>query len=593
MKPSYVYDIETQDWTTFVCGAVFDGKRLRLFDWKQEREFVEFLLSLKGEVYAHNGGRFDHLWLLDASYRFGLQRHAHVIENSTGIICLDFGESKFLDSFRLFPMSLRRLTNGGKQDLSDLCKCGKACGGYCAINRKMPPKVRKLVLSYLEADVRELWNALGHFQTVAAECKIELGMTVGSTAWKSAAAELSLPEEPYGQEIAQWKFVRQGYYGGRSEIFRTASHAGYQYDVNSMYPAKIASIALPLEYKGRVYGSTATARYRNDYPGIYRATVFIPDSFIPPLPYRTKKGRVLYPTGRIVGTWTALELKYAESQGCRIEFISEAAVFARSKVLFKKWVDRIFAVRMKYGKDTREGYWLKLVLNSITGKFGAKVSHRSYLIDPCFAGDRCRDRECRGKKVELTDGWNSAGTPAITRVWYRDFERIQKCGHVEWAAYLTAAARVTLHKGLTAGNDDAVYCDTDSIFSENERTENIGNSLGQWKEEGAFENFRALAPKVYCYHRVSDGVKIVKAKGIPNPNIGDKRATKKFWEALTTGKPIEYWSIAGLRNPVQGQFFARRFLSRRVSQNFGGRIEIPGREETRAPSSREVSIFER
>ena len=585
MKPSYVYDIETEDWTTFVLGALYDGKTVEVYDWTREREFAERMLSLEGEVYAHNGGRFDHLWLLDAAYRFGIKRHATVMENSTGIIALNFGDLKFLDSYRLFPMSLRKLTNGAKDNLSDLCKCGRECGGYCAIRRNMPPTVKARVRDYLVTDVQSLWVALDDFQRLSNEAGITLGLTIGGTSWKSAKAELSLPPQPYAN-VNDWRFVRQGYFGGRVEIFRTQVDAGEQYDVNSMYPAKIASVPLPVDYIGRVSGGSAGKAYRDGKPGVYRAKVRIPDSFIPPLPIRSpKKGRVLFPTGDIVGTWALPELQYAESVGVRVEYVSEAAIFARTEILFDTWVERLFNLRMKYGKDSREGAWFKLILNSITGKFGAKVTQRSYVIDPCFS-KHCDLSDCR--KIGPV-GLQPCGNPATSRVWYREFERIQKCAHVEWAAYLTASARVTLHKGLTEGNKgDAIYCDTDSVFSVHPRKENVGLDLGQWKHEASFSEFLAIAPKVYTYHRLVDGKdkQTIKAKGIPVPNP----LPKNFWRDLMAGKPINYWSIAGIRNPVDGLFFIRRELSRHVNFNLGGRLRLTD-TLTRAPTAREVESF--
>jgi hypothetical protein len=487
-------------------------------------------------------------------------------------------------------MALKKLTNGKKQNLSDLCKCGKFCGGYCVISRKMSCAIRNRIIDYLESDVRELWEALGYFQNLASKIGLELGMTIGSTSWKSAKKELGLAPQPYGDSrgvdgLTQWKFVRQSYFGGRSEIFRTNSDAGFQYDVNSMYPAKIATVQLPVEYEGKRYGKSSSKCYRNGIHGIYRARVLVPDSFIPPLPIRTTK-RILYPTGQIEGTWTLIELQAAESKGCKIESISEAATFKRGEVLFKSWVDRLFKIRSQFGKDTREGYWLKLVMNSLTGKFGAKIKHRSYILDPCF-GTHCN---CGKAKIDDVTGLNCVGNPANSRVWFREYERIPNYGHVEWSAYLTSAARITLHDKLTeSGKDDAVYCDTDGLFSEKARKKNIGDALGQWQNKGKYEDFIALAPKVYCYHQ-DNGAKIVRAKGIPNPVNGTNKSNQEFWKKLIESKPIEYWSIAGLRNPHQGMFFVRRFLSRKVTPHLGGRL--PDKDgKTLPPRASDIESF--
>jgi hypothetical protein len=55
---------------------------------------------------------------------------------------------------------------------------------------------------------------------------------------------------------------------------------------------------------------------------------------------------------------------------------------------------------------------------------------------------------------------------------------------MEKVAYLTAFARIELHKQLTEHDDGyaAVYCDTDSCFSLTERTRNLTHPVeAKWK----------------------------------------------------------------------------------------------------------------
>ena len=69
--------------------------------------------------------------------------------------------------------------------------------------------------------------------------------------------------------------------------------------------------------------------------------------------------------------------------------------------------------------------------------------------------------------------------------------RIPANGYVVWSAYLTAKARIELHKQLVADGQDgltAIYCDTDSCYSTTPRAYNLGSDLGQWLPEGTFEN---------------------------------------------------------------------------------------------------------
>lgn len=143
-------------------------------------------------------------------------------------------------------------------------------------------------------------------------------------------------------------------------------------------------------------------------------------------------------------------------------------------------------------------------------------------------------------------------------------ERMQSCAHAEWSAYLTSAARVELHRGLTERAYDAVYCDTDGIFSEGPRTRNIGDGLGEWQSKGEYLGFQALAPKVYRYYD-TDG-EHVRAKGIPQPD----------WKKILAGEPSEFGSMAGLRRPQNGRFFVRVKSHRKVNRNYGSR-ELDGK----------------
>jgi hypothetical protein len=573
VNPAYVYDIETENWTTFVLGALYDGKEVEIYDHTREREFVTRLLGLKGEVYAHNGGRFDHLWLLDAAGRYGLTRQAKVIANGGGIIRMQYRNGpQFLDSFRIFPMSLKVLSNGTKDNLSELCACGLNCGGYCAIRRDMDTRTRQRVTGYLEEDCRSLWRSLDYFGAFAARAGLSIALTIGGTAWQSASKELGLEKEPF-HSATTWRYVRQAYYGGRVEVFKRQSPAGWQYDVNSMYPAKIAQTALPVNLKGNEYGYRARQAFDQGIPGVYECEVYVPDMPIPPLPLRVDKPyrRLFYPSGRFSGIWTLAELLYAESVGARIERIRRAITFSDSRVIFTPWVERLFGLRAKYGKESREGQWLKWIMNSLTGKFGSKIDLKQIMVDP----ESVSVCHCPNNGLPCACGaYVPVGNSA--RVFERSVERIGSCAHVEWAAYLTSQARIELHKQLCAqGGTDAVYCDTDGIHAECERTENIGDRVGEWKFEGEYTQFYALAPKVYTYQR--GGKTKVRAKGIPHPD----------WQKLVRGEPCRFESMAGLRNAVNGAFFVRQARFRRVTPNTGGRVP-QGPIDTRAPTVDEV-----
>ena len=162
------------------------------------------------------------------------------------------------------------------------------------------------------------------------------------------------------------------------------------------------------------------------------------------------------------------------------------------------------------------------------------------------------------------------------RVWESALEGrdVEPCAHVVWAAYLTSAARVRL---LDFSGDDSVYCDTDSQFCEDTRSQDIGAGLGQWADQGTYRNFRALAPKVYRYDATDHAV--FAAKGIPK--------AAENWEAIEAGRPVTWERMAGLRGAKDGDFFRLVPEHRTVRRNTGRRVP-DGKSATRAPTADEL-----
>jgi hypothetical protein len=82
-----------------------------------------------------------------------------------------------------------------------------------------------------------------------------------------------------------------------------------------------------------------------------------------------------------------------------------------------------------------------------------------------------------------------------------------------WAAQITAAARVKLHKLLLMQGSAAVYCDTDSVFS-TQPIVGLGEGLGALTMECVYETSWIVGPKMYRLEPWN-GTTIAKAKGIP------------------------------------------------------------------------------
>lgn len=590
-----VFDIETEDWTTFVVGGLYykDGAYSD-FDWNREDDYVDALFAIEGNVWAHNGGRFDAKWFLDHAIK--RDKRINVVAAGSRIVSIRIGDLRIYDSKALTMLSLEDFTEGQgveKEELGLPCNCSEretvwkdkrgrtrhGCGGYCSIKRTMPKPLFKRLREYLEADCRSLYNGLAKLQEFADETDLDLGITVGSSAWANAKRWLELPSADL--EAPEHNFARDGYYGGRVQLFRPRANKGFECDVNSMYPSRLAGFALPWGDWWRPFGGDARREYDGSRPGIYRATVNVPEMHIPPLPYRVKgKGRISYPTGRFQGTWALPELQYAETQGVKVE-ITEALVFETEQVVFKAWVDKLFALRYGApgGKKGPVGTFLKFYLNSLTGKLGARPDVEEVEINPEeVRGCNCKTDECDGfcgRHIHI----NEEDDIYVVKRW-----RIHACAHVEWASYLTAQSRIEWHRQATSKKDgwDMIYGDTDSVFSVQQRTRNMGKELGQWDDAGPFADFRGWAPKLYTYRR--EGKRTVKGKGLRLPRDADKALA-----LLTSGQKVGAEAVIGFwRGVREGEFFKKAPLFRLPRQGFGDRILEAGEQVTRAPTVDEV-----
>jgi hypothetical protein len=207
--------------------------------------------------------------------------------------------------------------------------------------------------------------------------------------------------------------------------------------------------------------------------------------------------------------------------------------------------------------------WIKWLANSLTGKLAQDPEFSIYTVGDnpkaCNGGDNECDgthhpsRECcRHRCIGACGRWDPVDL--YGRLWSKKTWRIPSCGHVHWAAYLTAEARVELQRQLVHAGKDAVYCDTDSVYSTRPLDRNLGPGLGQWGFEGGGSDWEALAPKMYSYQ--GDGFEC-HMKGISKRDRGS-------WEAFKAGETLtDTRGVQSLKSAARGpEWFSRKVLER-------------------------------
>jgi hypothetical protein len=526
--------------------------------------------------------------------------HAECAVAGSRVVTVRIGNLTLRDSYALAPLPLAKFAAFGGG-------AGKGDFDHSQSHPDMSQDLWRDLETYLERDCRVLADSLRGFFATAHELEIELRPTIGACAFATAQRELGLSKEPLPPVI--YHATRQAYYGGRCQVLRTEAPSGHRYDINSAYPFALATQSVPLGDPEYYSGADARRAYRYGAEGAFTAAVHVPECHIPSLPVRTPN-RIAYPLGAFTGCWTGRELRYAESLGVQVEVLS-AWAYAESHVLFGEFMEHFFSYRASVGKNTPQGLGIKLLINSLTGKFAQSPETETVHVAPdddrvrvCPGGDceesgacaadrpatrsgrptQCCDHRCTGHCRR----WNLLGRG----VWSEPVYRIAPNARPIWAAYLTAATRVQLHQMLTAdgrGGTTAVYCDTDSCYATHPRAHGTPDVLGDWSYDGQFRDFRALAPKAYAYDS-PDGDPKQACKGVPALN-------RARFEQYAKGNAVPVRvGVSGLKTAARtGRLFARAEVARANRADgswFGDRVKCKNSPLTRPQTLRTILAHE-
>jgi hypothetical protein len=268
-------------------------------------------------------------------------------------------------------------------------------------------------------------------------------------------------------------FFREGYYGGRVEVYKLGVTRGpfHHYDVNSLFPSVMAGHRYPA--LDEWWATTSPAWERE---GIAEVTLEYPYHALPGLPVRHTE-EILYPYGRLRGTWPYPEIRQALTDGAVIHRVHRAVEFPYTETPFTDYVTFCYGKRQAAESAVDKTFW-KLALNSLYGKFGQSNEGAVTIYD---------DREIVVEHQRLSEHVN-----------------------VVWSAYVTSYARLALLRHLR-GCSEVYYTDTDSLFTPDALP--TGPGLGQLKHEGTLARGEFFGNKLYLL-TTPEGTETAKAKGV-------------------------------------------------------------------------------
>lgn len=441
---------------------------------------VVLVPELSGYIfYAHNGGNFDHLFLLAWLRRHQDEFGFEIIPVQSSIQVLkvwrwpEEPDAKptetwdFLDSMKLLPMGL-----------------AKACDTF-DVETKIDHDLNRHEDDpswgdYLFQDCKSLSLVMLKLYELVGRLGGEVGITTPSTSMKlfrrKYMGQYGTPDKiprhqhwPGCQNRGTKKkagtclgcaheWIRRGYYGGRTEILRLFGLALHYFDINSSYVAAMMQ-DMPIGDRVIEYGTLDWRKHRSasnpkgKYTGFCECTVYIPPTCpIPPLPHKdTKTGKLIFPTGRFHGVWSVEELALLDDplvQG-KIEHIV-CTVWFRLMPMFGSMVAELWKLRDPKlpGFDEGLSALAKLLGNGIYGKFAMRQERTSVVFahnvsvercflckEPALAGGLCP--ECEGSKP-------AQDSDPDGDVWYQKkmVDAPYIIPHV--SSHITALARVRL-----------------------------------------------------------------------------------------------------------------------------------------------------
>lgn len=490
------------------------------------------------EWWAHNMGRFDGLLLAAAAKRMDWTMDA-IMAGDARVLSWTFKcanpdcKKKVIvkDSLAIVPSSLKDVAKDFELPSQKLF--GEE--DYKGDMRDLPlDKLR----SGCMADCKIVLESLDKVENLVTEWGGELKLTFSSTALSIIKAKLAnegmqLPNFEGKQNINQ--IASYAYYGGRVEVFRHLPDEDMsEYDVNSSYPAAMMD-NLPWEPIKQVSIKEVLYHFNKGDEGVYRAIVTVPDKTeIPCLPYAVPcdeciidshgycehdvDSSVFFPTGTWEAWFAGNELRYALTQGVRVQLV-EGVIYSRESP-FASFIGEVYGIKQKAKGALRN--FAKLVLNGAYGKFGQSPITSSLKV----FGD-----EDEMRKYAIANPGKL--TPIGKGVSAGQIKNYRWPAHTNYAlaSYITAGARIALHKYLIASTRPA-YCDSDSIHCAKDGipTEFVHPNLGGLKVEVANYRGEYFAPKIYRL-REPDGKLHLACKGFP--------VTESNFERVIHGELVE------------------------------------------------------
>jgi hypothetical protein len=459
-------------------------------------EFVNYLLNNITRIeyqtiFIHNLGGFDGYFIFKYLTAFQPENIKTLIDEQNRFILIVWKinkiKIKFLDSYRIFPVSLNELAD--KFDVQGKLNLYKS--NYNNINILDPQDCNNTeFIEYAKQDSKTLFDALINAQSYYLDTfssDITDIVSLPSLSLKIFRSNFLNEEIPL-LKPSQDFFIRQGYYGGATDYYKAYIEKGKQYDINSLY--SYAMLKNPMPHKIIKFHKNLDNIKLENFFGFILVKVTCPKTITRPmLPYKNE-GKTIFPTGTWLGVYFSEELKVMVNLGYKIKLING---YEFTKIdLFSNYVNYFYNIKSFSIGSSR--FLAKLHLNSLYGIFGRKLELNQIIIIKKKDLPQFMLNKVILKIIELNENYiaikvsknlNSTILPELNsqlETNFTDSFSTPVKSNVALAAAITAYARITMipYKLM----EGTAYSDTDCIFTTNTLPDHlVGKELGKMKDE--------------------------------------------------------------------------------------------------------------
>lgn len=429
--------------------------------FKSTKEFVRFVFDRDIILFAHNGGKFDFIFLMPHL----TETKAQIINGR--IICMNLGKAELRDSYAIIPVALREL--GSKKEID-----------YAKLERENRNRHWDEIGEYLYWDCKGLYTAVATYRDIAGKHKTIASNALGFS--KRIGIDPGKTNHRFDTNF------RPFYFGGRTECLQPGTHNNITIcDIRSAYPWAMQ--------QDHATGDHTDFLYRGDDFGdltreeIERSFIVLECFAKGCFPIRSKGAEGLhFPNAFGEYHVTGWEYIAAIDLGLIYDVTIKSVRYSNKKLNFAGYVDHWFRYKAMHNKKTQPMEYTigKIMMNSLYGKL-AQNPARYFDYKIVLAGT----------KIDAEEGWtleHEYDNHEIHRresLWKYKFtygkdwvsRNIYK--NVATGASVTGCTRALLLRSMhKIGISNVIYTDTDSIICHTGYDKlSIGEALGQWEIE--------------------------------------------------------------------------------------------------------------